>query len=192
MKANRIVIPMVALLFAVVLALPGCGNSEAKSKVEEAVGVIAATRSVQDDLMSLNQRLNALGTRSSNVEDTIAEGKSLVEIALMDLDELETDYARARDILREVESMDGAGDYAEYARLALAALETESEALAVNRLLLTSVWDMLDVLPMAESQEQLSYYVEEIDSLTTEVNDLLQQGAAEAAEADRYYREEGL
>jgi hypothetical protein len=192
MKIYRSVIPMTALLLAIALALPGCGNSEAESRVDEAVGVIAATQSVQEDLMSLNQRLNALGTRSSNVEDTIAEGKSLVEIALMDLDELEAGYARAGDILREVESMDGAGDYAEYARLALAALETESEALAVNRLLLTSVWDMLDVLPLAESREQLTYYVEEIDRLTAEVTDLLQRGAAEAAEADRYYREKGL
>jgi hypothetical protein len=192
MKASRIVVPIAALLLTAVLALPGCGSSEAKSEVDEAVGVIASTQPLLEDLMSLDQRLNTLGTRFPNVEDTIAEGKSLVELALMDLDELEARYAQAEAILREVEATDGAGDYAAYARLALAALETEAEALAVNRLLLTSVWDMLDVLPLAESQEQLSYYVEEINRLTGEVTDLLQQGAAAAAAADRYYKEKGL
>jgi len=34
--------------------------------------------------------------------------------------------------------------------------------------------------------------VEEIDRLTAEVTDLLQQAAAAAAEADRYYKEKGL
>jgi hypothetical protein len=192
MKASRIVVPIATLLLTAALALPGCGSSEAKSKVDEAVGVIASTQPLLEDLMSLDQRLNTLGTRFPNVEDTIAEGKSLVELALMDLDELEARYAQAEAILREVEEADRGGDYAAYARLALAALETEAEALAVNRLLLTSVWDMLDVLPLAESQEQLSYYVEEIDRLTGEVTDLLQQGATSAAEADRYYKEKGL
>jgi hypothetical protein len=185
-------VPIAALLLMAALSLPGCGNTEAKSKVDEAVGLIALTQPMLEDLIDLDQRLNALGTRFTNVEDTIAEGKSLVEMALLDLDELEADYARASAILREVEELDGAGDYAEYARLALSALETEAEAMAVNRLLLTSVWDMLDVLPLAESQEQLSYYVEEIDRLTGEVTDLFQQGAATAEEADRYYKEKGL
>jgi len=192
MKASRIMVPIAALLLTAALALPGCGGSEAKSKVDEAVGVIASTQTTLEDLIKLDRRLNALGTRFSNVEDTIAEGKSLVEMALLDLDELEADYAQAGAILREVEEMNGAGDYAAYARLALSALETEEEAMAVNRLLLTSVWDMLDILPLAESMEQLSYYVEEINRLTAEVTDLLQQAAAAAAEADRYYKEKGL
>jgi hypothetical protein len=181
-----------ALLLAAALALAGCGSSEAKSGADEAVALIASKQPVLEDLVDLDQRLNALGTRFSSVEDTIAEGKSLVEMALLDLDELEAAYAEAGAILREVQAMDGAGDYAEFARLAMTALETEVEAMAVNRLLLTSVWDMLDVLPRAESQEQLTYYIEEIDRLTREVTGLLQQGATAAAEADRYYKEKGL
>ncbi len=179
-------------LLAAVLALAGCGGGGAKAKVDEALGSVASTQALLEDLLDLDQRLNALGTRFTTVEDTIAEGKSLAEMALMDVDELEARYAQARDILREVAEDGKAGDYAAYARLALTAVEKELEALAVNRQLLSSVWDMLDVLPLAQSGEQLSYYVEEIDRLTKEVSDLLRQGADAAVEADRYYREKGL
>jgi len=173
-------------------ALPGCGDSAARDKVSEAVGLIETSQTLLEDLVSLDKRLNILGTRSSDVDSTIAEGKSLAEMALLDVDELEARYTQARTLLQEVADMGGAGDYAGYARLALAAVETELEALVVNRQLLTAVWDMLDVLPLAESQEQLSYYIEEIDRLTGEVSDLLQRGAEAAQEADRYYREHGL
>jgi hypothetical protein len=192
MKASRTSISITVLLLVAAMALPGCGNSEAKPRVDEAVGLVASAQPLLEDLLDLDQRLNTLGTRFSNVDDTIAEGKSLAEMALMDVDELEGRYAQAGDILREVADTDGAGDYAIYARLALVAVDAELEAMAVNRQLLTSVWDMLDLLPLAESTEQLSYYIEEIDRLTGEVSDLLQQGADAAAEADRYYREEGL
>lgn len=192
MKAAKAVVIVALLLLPVASALPGCGNPEAKSRVDEAVGIIASSQSLLEDLLNLDQRLNALGTRFTNVDDTIAEGKSLAEMALLDVDELEARYKEAGDILREVASMQGAGNYATYAHLALEAVDTELEALEVNRRLLTAVWDMLDVLPLAESQEQLSYYTEEIKRLTDEVSDLLQQGADAAAEADRYYREKGL
>jgi hypothetical protein len=192
MKATRIIISLTALLLAAALALPGCGNSEAKLKVDEAVGIIASSQPLLEDLLSLDQRLNALGTRFSDVNDTIAEGKSLAEMALMDVDELESRYTQAGDILREVESMGGAGDYATYARLALLALDAELEAMELNRQLLTAAWDMLDVLPLAKSQDQLSYYSGEIERLTGEVSELLRRGAEAAAEADAYYREKGL
>ncbi len=181
-----------ALLVLAALVLPGCGNAEARARVEEAVGIIASTQPGLEDLLELNERLNTLGTRFSNVDDTIAEGKSLAELALLDVEELEALYARAADILREVAYMGGAGDYATYARLALDAVETELEALEMNRRLLTAVWDMLDVLPLAESREQLDYYADEIDRLTGEVSGLLRRGAEAAAEADDYYRERGL
>lgn len=192
MNAAKILVIAVALLLPATLALPGCGNAETKARVDEAVELIASSESLLDDLLGLDQRLNELGTRFTAVEDTMAEGKSLAEMALADVDELEAQYSRAADILREVAEMGGAGDYAEYALLALEAVEVELAALETNRQLLTAVWDMLDVLPMAESREQLSYYTGEIDRLTAEVSDLLQRGAEAAAEADRYYREKGL
>jgi uncharacterized small protein (DUF1192 family) len=192
MKASRITLAAVALLLSTVLALAGCGNPEAKSKVDGALGSVESAQPLLEDLLLLDERLNTLGTRFTNVDDTIAEGKSLAEMALMDVSELEARYAQARDILVEVTGMAGAGDYAAYAELALEAVDAELEAMAMNRQLLTAVWDMLDVLPLAESREQLSFYTSEIERLTGEVSDLLQLGADAAAEADRYYREKGL
>ncbi len=193
MKALKTLVIVTVSLFVAALAMPGCGgNPEAKAAVDQAVGLIASSQPLLEDLLNLDARFNALGTRFVNVEDTITEGKSLAEMALMDVDELEARYTQARDLLQEVADMKGAGDYAGYARLALAAVELELEAMALNRELLTDVWDMLDVLPLAQSQEQLSYYIGEIQRLTTEVSDLLQQGADAALEADRYYKEQGL
>lgn len=176
------------------LFLAGCfgSGSEAKAKVDEAVGLIESSQPLLEDLLSLDERINTLGTRFTNVEDTIAEGKSLAEMALIGVDELEARYTQAQNLLREVENMDEAGDYAEYARLALVAVDKELEAIVLNRKLLTDIWDMLDVLPLAESQEQLSFYTEEIGSLTGEISNLLKEGEDAAVVADRYYREHGL
>ncbi len=192
MKTPRTTIIAAVLLLSFALAVPGCGNPEAKARVDEAISIVSSAQHILEDLLKLDQRLDSLGTRSPVVEDTIAEGKSLAEMALLDVDQLEFLYNEAGVILGEVADMEGAGNYATYASLALEAVDIELEALAVNRRLLTAVWDMLDVLPMAESSEQLSYYTEEIDRLTAEVSRLLQRGADAAAEADRYYREKGL
>ena len=181
-----------ALLLLIALTAAGCGNPEVKARVDEAVGIVASSQPFLEDLLNLDRRLNSLGTRSAIVEDTIAEGKSLAEMALLDVDRLESLYGEAESILREVADMSGAGDYAAYAALALKAVGSELEALALNRKLLTSVWDMLDLLPLAESRQQLSFYTREIDRLTAEVTRLLQEGAEAAEEADRYYREKGL
>jgi len=194
MKTTRILIALaVMFLVAGLSVLPGCGgNQEANSKVDEAIEIVSSSQPLLEDLINLDERLNTLGTRFSNVDDTIAEGKSLAGMALLDVDEMEARYREARDILLEVAGMEGAGAYSEYARLALAAVNIELEALAVNRQLLTNVQDMLDVLPLAESQEQLSYYTQEIELLIVEISDLLQQGAEAAQQADRYYEEHGL
>ncbi len=192
MKTASTSMTAAALLLSLALAITGCGNPDVKARVDKAVGVVASSQLVLEDLLKLDQRLNSLGTRSTVVEDTIAEGKSLAEMALLDVDRLESLYTEAGDILREVADMKGAGDYAAYASLALEAIDIELEALAMNRRLLTAVWDMLDVLPLAEDREQLSFYTQEIDRLTAEVSRLLQRGADAAAEADRYYREKGL
>ncbi len=194
MKAYRILFPAAVLFVAATLVAPaGCGgNAEAKAKVDRAIELVSSSQPLLEDLLGLDERLNELGTRFSNVEDTIAEGKSLAEMALIGVDELEARYGEARDILREVAAMQGAGDYAEYARLALKAVDIELEAVALNRELLNSVSDMMDVLPFAENQEQLSYYTEEIERLTAEISGLLRRGAEAAQKADRYYEEHGL
>jgi peptidoglycan hydrolase CwlO-like protein len=185
---------MVCSLIAIATIVAGCldGSADAEAKVDEALGLIEGSQPLLEDLLKLDNRFNTLGERFTSVEDTIAEGKSLAEMALLDIDELEARYTEARDLLNEVVAMQEAGDYGEYARLILAAVEKELEALAVNRQLLTSVWDMLDVLPMAERQEQLSYFVEEIDTLTAEVSTLMEEAASAAAEADQFREEHGL
>jgi hypothetical protein len=187
------IVLLVILVPAVILA--GClggGSPEAKEKVDEAIGIISTSQILLEDLVNLNERFNTLGTRYSNVDDTLAEGKSLVEMALMDVSELESRYQEARSLLLDVTKMDGAGDYAAYALLALQAVDKELEALDINRQLLNTVSDMLDVLPHAEREEQLSYYVEEINRLTEEITLLMEEVAALAAEADRYYQEHRL
>lgn len=187
------IVLLVILVPAMVLA--GClggGSPEAKEKVDEAINIIAASQILLEDLVNLNERFNTLGTRYTNVDDTLAEGKSLVEMALMDVSELEARYHEARDLLLDVTRMDGAGDYAAYALLALQAVDKELKALEINRQLLNTVSDMLDVLPLAEREEQLSYYVEELNRLTEEITLLMEEAAAVAAEADRYYQEHRL
>lgn len=192
---SRFSIIIIALVALSALFLAGClggGSGAAKERVDEAIGIIEGSRQLLEDLLDLDGRFNTLGTRYSNVEDTIAEGKSLAEMALIDVDELEARYSNARDLFLEVVNMPDAGDYSEYARLALDAVEMELEAMALNRELLTAVSDMLDVLPLAQNEEQLSYYVGGIDRLTSEISTLLQGAAEAAAGADLYYREHGL
>lgn len=194
MKATRISLALVLMLIAASLLAPaGCGgNPEAESKVDQAIELIGSSQPLLEDLLGLDKRLNDLGTRFTDVDDTLAEGRSLVEMALLDIAELETRYVQAREMLQEVANMQDAGDYAEYARLALKAVDIELEAMALNRELLTTFSDTMDVLPYAQSQEQLSYYTEEIERLTGEISDLLQQGAEAAQAADLYYEEHGL
>ncbi|MBC7248360.1 MAG: hypothetical protein H5T73_11370 [Actinobacteria bacterium] len=191
MSYGKKVLAYTAVL-VVLLAATGCsGGGDGRGKVDEAVSMISSSRPLLEDLLELVERFDTLGTRYSQVEETIAEGKSLAEMALVDVDELESRYTKAGDLLRQVMETEG-GKYAEYARLALEAVEIELEAFSRNRELLSTVTDMLDVLPMAESTEQLSFYVDEIDRLTDEIRDLLQKGSRAAEEADAYYRSAGL
>jgi hypothetical protein len=192
---RKIVVIVTVLIALSISVLPGCfggGSGEAKDSVNEAKITIVGAQQLLEDLLNLDNRINTLGTRFTNLEDTISEGKSLADLAIIDVDELESRYSRASELLTSVINMKGAGDYAEYARLALDAVDKELEALAANRELLTAVSDMLDVLMLAQNQEQLSYYSQEIERLTGEVSRLLEEGAAAAAIADRYYEEHGL
>lgn len=195
MNGKKMLLPPAAIAAVLLLlAAEGClgGGNDIKGRVDKAVGLITSSRPLLEDLLGLDERFDDLGTRYSEVEETIAEGKSLVEITLMDVDELESRYAQARDLLREVLEAEDAGKYAEYARLVLEAVDVEMEAFSRNRQLLATVSDMLDVLPLAENTEQLSYYVDEIDRLTGEISGLLQQGSRAAKEADEYWKQAGL
>lgn len=174
-------------------ALPGCsGGGRAEERVNEARDLIGSSQELLEDLGSLDARFNALGTRFPKVEDTIAEGKSLAEMAFIDLDELETRYARARDLLFEVTNMQGAGDYADYSSLALQAVENKLEEFGFNRELLTSISDMLDVLPLAQNAGQLSYYEERINELNGRISEARKEAAAAAADADQFFKEHDL
>jgi hypothetical protein len=187
---------LVAVLMALSMAvLPGCfggGSGEARDSVDEAKIIIGESQPLIEDLLNLDNRINTLGTRFTKSEDTSTEGKSLAAMALIDVDELESRFSQARELLSSVTNMDNAGHYTEYARLALEAVEKELRALAANRELLTAVSDMFDVLPLAQNQEQLSYYINEIDRLTEEVSKLLGEGVEAAAAADAYFMEHDL
>lgn len=195
MNGKKMLLPPAAIAAVLLLlAAEGClgGGNDIKERVEKAVGLITSSQPLLEDLLELDERFDYLGTRYSEVEETIAEGKSLVEMTLIDVDELESRYAQARDLLRQVLEAEDVGKYAEYARLVLEAVDVEMEAFSRNRQLLATVSDMLDVLPLAENTEQLSYYVDEIERLTGEISGLLQQGSRAAKEADEYWKQAGL
>lgn len=181
------------LLATSLLTAGGCGKAspESSEKVREAVRIISASRDILEDLLLLDQRFNSLGQRYPALEETLAEGKSLAEVALVDVEELESRYSRARELLQEVAGDEEAREYHEYSLLALEAVEPVLEAVRLNRELLEAVHDMLDLIPVAESAEQLSFYVEEIGRLTDEISGLLQRGAEAAEAADAYWRERG-
>jgi len=187
------VILVSALMGLLVIAAPGCGKTypAAEDKVEEAIRIISSSRELLEDLLGLDERFNSLGQRYPAIADTLAEGRSLAEMALVNVEELESRYSRARDLLQEVVETGSGGECREYALLALQAVEPVLEAVRLNRELLEDVHDMLDVIPMAESAEQLSYYVEEIGRLTEEISGLLRRGAEAAERADEYSREHG-
>ncbi|MGQ9475745.1 MAG: hypothetical protein ACUVSI_06565 [Actinomycetota bacterium] len=188
--------PVLLLAFLVLItwAEIGCGGGSpgVKEKVEEATALISSSRELLEDLLHLDQRFNSLGQRYPRIEDTLAEGKSLAQMAQVDVDELESRYSRSRELLQEASESAEAGEYREYALLALEAVETVLEAVRLHRELLTAVHDMLDLVPLAENPDQLSYYVEKIERMGGEITALLQRGAEAAQAADDYAREHGL
>jgi hypothetical protein len=192
--AKLFILGVISIVVFPPLALLGCskGSSQAKDNVEDARILLGGSQELLQDLATLDARFNTLGTRFSKVEDTIAEGKSLADMAVLDVDELETRYSQARDLLNEVIAMDDAGDYAGYSQLALQAVDSKLQQIALNREQLTAVTDMLDVLPMAENQDQLSYYVDKIDELNKGISQQAAQAEDAAAAADSYYGEHNL
>jgi hypothetical protein len=192
MRVTIIVTAFMALSMAVLAGCFGGGSGEARDSVDEAKTIIGESQPLIEDLLNLDNRINTLGTRFTKSEDTSSEGKSLAAMALIDVDELESRFSQARELLSSVSNKDNAGDYAKYAGLALEAVENELQALAANRELLMAVSDMFDVLPLAQNQEQLSYYINEIDRLTEEVTRLFGEGVAAAAVADSYFMEHDL
>jgi hypothetical protein len=188
------IVPVMLASLALATTLAGCfgGGGQAKKDVDQARDIIGGSQELVDDLSDLDARFNTLGTRFSKVEDTIAEGKSLAQMAMIDVDELDARYTQARDLLTGVIQMEDAGNYADYSKLALQAVQNKMDAIANNRDLLTAVSDMLDVLPMAQNEDQLSYYVQRIDQLSRNISDLDARAADAAAAADEYFKENKL
>jgi hypothetical protein len=188
------ILGVILIVISLPVAFAACskGSSPAKKNVDEARNLIGSSQPLLEDLASLNDRFNTLGTRFTKVEDTIAEGKSLADMAMIDVDELESRYSQARDLFNEVIAMEDAGAYADYSTLALPAVETTLQRIGLNRELLTAVSDMLDVIPMAQNQDQLSYYVGRMDELSEEIAQLSQQANDAAQAADDYYKEHKL
>jgi hypothetical protein len=92
----------------VFLAAAGCsGGGDGKDKVDKAISMISSSRPLLEDLLELVERFDTLGTRYSQVEETIAEGKSLAEMALIDVDELESRYTKAGGRQRPGRESDG-------------------------------------------------------------------------------------
>lgn len=185
---------LLTFLALVICVELGCreGCPEVREKVEKATALISSSRELLEDLFQMDQRFNTLGQRYPRIEDTLAEGKSLAKMAQVDVDELESRYSLARELLQEVSESAEAGEYRDYALLAIEAVVPVLEAVRLHRELLNAIHDMLDLVPLAENADQLTYYVEEIERMAGEITALLQRGAEAAEATDTYAREHGL
>ncbi len=190
-----------AALAAVILAaalvaglLAGCGNEggQARLMVDEGLQEMEEARPILQDLFDLNSKMAQLGERYNNLQDTVTEGMSLVRLVSEDLDRLEGLLVGAKGIFREAASTSGGGDYAAYAAMAEAAVQAQLEALQTNRGLVSNLADLLSLVELAESEEQLQYYVDELDRLARQLEQEFLEASRLAAEADAFYEEKNL
>jgi signal transduction histidine kinase len=149
-------------------------------------------RPVLQDLFDLNSKIARLGKRFNNLQDTVNEGRSLVRLVTEDIDKLEGFLLGARGIFGEVASMQDAGDYPAYAAMAEAAVQAQLDVIQTNRRLASTLADLLFVVEVAENEEQLRYYVDELDGLARQLEEEFSEASRLAAEADAFFEEKGL
>ncbi len=186
-----------AALTAVFLLLiwAGCGGNgsrPARNTVEEALAELEKARAPLQDLAELNAKINQLGKRFDNKQDTVSEGMSLVGLIDADINELEGVLRTARGLFERVETMEGAGEYRRYAEMAGRAVDAQMAALQTNRELVRTLAELLSLVELAESGEQLQYYVDELERLAGELERRNAEASRLAAEADDFYAEKRL
>lgn len=187
-----------AVLMAVILAAAGlllgtgCAQSTARSKVQDSLADLEAARPYYQDIVSLNSKIPDLGSGSSNLQDMLLTGSSIVELSRTDLDKIAPLYASAQSRLQEVRNMSGAGDYATYAGMAIATIDAQNNALDVERQLMDTLEEMLSVIPDAATKEQLGYYSAELERLATAFNEATDAATQSANAADQYFAAQHL
>jgi hypothetical protein len=182
---------LAAALVAGLLAGCGSGGGQARQMVDEGLQEMEEARPILQDLRELNSKIPQLGERYNNLQDTMTEGMSLVRLVSEDLDRLEWLLLGAEGIFREAASM-SSGDYSTYAGLAEVAVQVQLEALHTNRDLVSTLADLLSLVGIADSTEQLQYYVEELDRLYDQLEQERLEVSRLAAEADAFYEERNL
>lgn len=188
---------LVAITLAAVLAavlMPGCGDpgGRAESMVEEGLLEMEKARPLLQDLFELNSKIAQLGERFNNLQDTVSEGMSLVRLVSEDLDKLEGILLGARGIFSEAASESDGSGYSTYAAMAEAAVRAQLDALQTNRSLVSTLADLLSLVELADNEEQLQYYVDELDRLARQLEQEFVEASRLAAEADAFFEEKEL
>jgi|GEM_PF-1023703 hypothetical protein len=185
---------LTALAFLLALASSGCGGkgSEASRRtVDEALAELEKARPLLEDLAELNAKMNELGKRFTNQKDTVAEGMSLVDLINERIEELMVILRTAQGLFENVASSES-GDLQRYAEMAGEAVGAQLEALETNQRLVRTLAEMLSLVEVAESEEQLLYYVDELERLAGELERQNDRAAQLAAEADAFHAEKKL
>ncbi len=185
-----------ALIAALALAsLGGCESSDqrqARQLVDEALTNMSEVAPVLQDLSELNALIAQLGERFNNLQDTVSEGMSLVRLITDDLNEAEGILVAAREMFTQVTALEDAGEYVTYASMARDAVQAQLDAVQTDRELVATLADLLSLVDMAESEEQLQYYANELDRLSAQLNEQFNRAAGLAAEADAFLEEKKL
>lgn len=185
-----------ALIAALALAsLGGCESSDqrqARQLVGEALTNMSEVAPVLRDLGELNALIAQLGERFNNLQDTVSEGMSLVRLITDDLNEAEGILVAAREMFTQVTALEDAGDYVTYASMARDAVQAQLDAVQTDRELVATLADLLSLVDLAESEEQLQYYANELDRLSAQLNEQFNRAAGLAAEADAFLEEKKL
>ncbi len=174
------------------MLLAGCAQSRARSQVQAALSDLEEARPYYQDIISLNQKIPDLGSGSSNLQDMLLTGSSIVQLVRNDLDKLAPLYDSAQGRLQEVRKLSGAGDYATYAGMAIATIDAQKKSMDVERELIDTLEEMLSVIPDATTPEQLGFYTAELERLAASFNEATDAATQAANDADRYFRDKHL
>ncbi len=191
-RAAAAVFAVVVLAAAGPMLPAGCAQSTARSKVQDSLAELESARPYYQDIVSLNARIPDLGSGSSNLQDMLLTGTSIVELVRTDLGKISPLYTSAQSRLQEVRNMSGAGDYATYAGMAIAAIDAQNSALDIERQLMDTLEEMLSVIPDAATKEQLGYYSAELERLAAAFNVATDTATQSATAADQYFTAQHL
>ncbi len=172
--------------------LAGCTQSSARTQVQASLADLESARPYYQDIVSLNQKIPDLGSGSSNLQDMLLTGGSIVTLVRGDLEKIAPLYDVAQSRLQDVRNMSGAGDYATYAGMAIATIDAQNRSLDIERQLMDTLEDMLSVIPDASTAGQLGYYSAELERLASAFNQATDAATQAANQADQYFRDQHL